>query len=151
MSVADKLSYLNGTKEAIRQAIIGKGVEVLETDAFRAYSSKISSIQSGYPVPTWTTSSYTHNRTSTNNIEVKSFTMPTMNIPNVVNVYCRVEKQFGPYAKLTVTLPSGGIYKISKNNQTPYTLSGGSQLFYHEVSNTYPATQTDYFTVMRIE
>lgn len=47
MSIADKLSYLAGTKEEIRQAIIGKGVAVLETDAFRAYAGKIENIISG--------------------------------------------------------------------------------------------------------
>ena len=46
-TIADKLTYLNGTKDAIKQAIIGKGVEVTDTDTFRSYADKISSIQSG--------------------------------------------------------------------------------------------------------
>lgn len=47
MTIADKLNYLNGTKEAIKQAIANKGVEVLETDTFRSYADKIASIEAG--------------------------------------------------------------------------------------------------------
>ena len=46
-TIADKLTYLNGTKDAIKQAIIGKGVEVTDTDTFRSYADKITSIQTG--------------------------------------------------------------------------------------------------------
>ena len=46
-TIADKLTYLSGTKDAIKQAIIGKGVEVSDTDTFRSYADKISSIQTG--------------------------------------------------------------------------------------------------------
>ena len=47
MSLENKLTYLNGTKEAIKQAIIDKGVSVTEADTFRSYASKIEEIQSG--------------------------------------------------------------------------------------------------------
>lgn len=46
-TIADKLTYLSGTKDAIKQAIIGKGVDVTDTDTFRSYADKISSIQTG--------------------------------------------------------------------------------------------------------
>ena len=46
-TIADKLTYLSGTKDAIKQAIIGKGVDVSDTDTFRSYADKISSIQTG--------------------------------------------------------------------------------------------------------
>ena len=46
-TIADKLTYLSGTKDAIKQAIIGKGVEVSDTDTFRSYADKITSIQTG--------------------------------------------------------------------------------------------------------
>lgn len=46
-TIADKLTYLSGTKNAIKQAIIAKGVSVSESDTFRSYADKISSIQSG--------------------------------------------------------------------------------------------------------
>ena len=46
-TIQDKLAYLEETKNAIKQSIIGKGVEVTDTDTFRSYADKISSIQSG--------------------------------------------------------------------------------------------------------
>ena len=46
-TIQDKLTYLSGTKDAIKQAIIGKGVEVTDTDTFRSYADKITSIQAG--------------------------------------------------------------------------------------------------------
>lgn len=46
-TIADKLAYLEETKEAIKQSIIAKGVSVSESDTFRSYANKIESIQSG--------------------------------------------------------------------------------------------------------
>ena len=46
-TIQDKLTYLSGTKDAIKQAIIAKGVEVTDTDTFRSYANKIEAIQSG--------------------------------------------------------------------------------------------------------
>ena len=46
-TIASKLSYLAETKEAIRQAIINKNVEVLTTDPFRLYATKIAQISGG--------------------------------------------------------------------------------------------------------
>lgn len=47
MSIENKLTYLDGTKDAIKQAIIGKGVSVTEADTFRSYATKIGEIQGG--------------------------------------------------------------------------------------------------------
>ncbi|PKL13914.1 MAG: hypothetical protein CVV52_04020 [Spirochaetae bacterium HGW-Spirochaetae-8] len=44
MSLADKFNYLNGTKVAIKEAIIAKGVTVGSEDPFRSFAAKISSI-----------------------------------------------------------------------------------------------------------
>ena len=46
-SLADKLSHLNETKTAIKNAIVEKGVDVADTDTFRSYAEKISAIESG--------------------------------------------------------------------------------------------------------
>ena len=46
MPTADKLSYLQGTKEAIKAAIINHGVSVSDTDTFRSYADKIRTISS---------------------------------------------------------------------------------------------------------
>lgn len=44
-SIASKLDTLKQTKAAIKDAIVEKGVSVGDTDSFRSYASKISSIQ----------------------------------------------------------------------------------------------------------
>ena len=46
-TVVEKIQYINGTKEAIKKAIKGKGVEVSDTDTFRSYAEKIESIGGG--------------------------------------------------------------------------------------------------------
>ena len=46
-TINDKLTYIEGTKDAIKQAIIAKGVSVSDTDTFRSYASKINDIESG--------------------------------------------------------------------------------------------------------
>ena len=46
-TIADKLTFLDGTKTAIREAIVAKGVDVTDTDTFRSYANKIAEIQTG--------------------------------------------------------------------------------------------------------
>lgn len=46
-SIADKLTYLQETKTAIKNAIIAKGVTVNDTDTFRSYADKVASIEGG--------------------------------------------------------------------------------------------------------
>lgn len=43
-TIAEKLTYLDGTKTAIKNAIIAKGVSVGENDTFRSYATKIGNI-----------------------------------------------------------------------------------------------------------
>jgi hypothetical protein len=44
-TIADKLQAILNSKEAIRQAINNKSVEVLENDLFSSYATKINSIE----------------------------------------------------------------------------------------------------------
>ena len=46
-TTADKLTYLNDTKTAIKNAIIAKGGTVESTDTFRSYADKIAALPSG--------------------------------------------------------------------------------------------------------
>jgi hypothetical protein len=46
-TTSDKLNKILSTKAAIKTAIINKGINVLDTDTFSSYASKISSIPSG--------------------------------------------------------------------------------------------------------
>lgn len=48
-TINDKLTYLNGTKTAIKDAIVAKGGTVSENDTFRSYANKISNLPSGQP------------------------------------------------------------------------------------------------------
>lgn len=47
MATADKLNKLLETKNAIKNALLDKGVEVSDADTFSSYADKISSIKSG--------------------------------------------------------------------------------------------------------
>lgn len=47
MATSDKLNYLVETKDAIKEAIVEKGVSVSNTDTFRSYANKIKDITSG--------------------------------------------------------------------------------------------------------
>ena len=44
--LANKLNYLKQIKEAIKQAIISKGVTVEDSDSFMSYADKIKQITS---------------------------------------------------------------------------------------------------------
>lgn len=46
-TITDKGAYLVQTKQAIKQALIDKGIEVSNSDTFRSYASKISEIKTG--------------------------------------------------------------------------------------------------------
>lgn len=43
-TIADKLEYLNDTKQEIKEAIVNKGQSIADTDTFRSYADKISKI-----------------------------------------------------------------------------------------------------------
>ena len=44
LGLVQKLNYLLGTKEAIKEAIVNKKVEISDTDTFRSYADKINDI-----------------------------------------------------------------------------------------------------------
>ena len=46
-TTTEKLTYLQGTKDTIKNAIVAKGVEVPEGTTFRGYAEKIGEIQAG--------------------------------------------------------------------------------------------------------
>ena len=46
-TTTEKLTYLQGTKDAIKNAIVAKGVEVPEGTTFRGYAEKVGEIQVG--------------------------------------------------------------------------------------------------------
>lgn len=56
-TVAEKLAYLQGTKEAIKQAIEAKGISVSYATTFRGYADEILKIGGGFRGYTRTTTS----------------------------------------------------------------------------------------------
>lgn len=46
-TTTEKLTYLQGTKDAIKNAIVAKGVEVPEGTTFRGYAEKVGEIKTG--------------------------------------------------------------------------------------------------------
>lgn len=62
-TIAEKLAYLNATKTAIKNAIVGKGVSVSDNDTFRAYAQKISAIETGGGEPVLVAKTVTKNGT----------------------------------------------------------------------------------------
>ncbi len=52
MGLVQKLNYLLGTKEAIKEAIINKKVEVSDSDTFRSYADKINGINTNQGIST---------------------------------------------------------------------------------------------------
>lgn len=44
----DKLNYLLSTKEAIKAALTGHGVDVTEDDSFRSYAGKLAEMPTMY-------------------------------------------------------------------------------------------------------
>lgn len=53
-SIADKLTYLQETKTAIKNAIVSKGIQVSDADSFRSYANKIDSLKDGAKESTFT-------------------------------------------------------------------------------------------------
>lgn len=48
-TIADKLMYLNETKELIKKALNDLGAEINDEDTFRSYVSKINELYNEYP------------------------------------------------------------------------------------------------------
>lgn len=51
-TTTEKLTYLQGTKDAIKDAIVAKGVEVPEGTTFRGYAEKVGEIPTGAQIET---------------------------------------------------------------------------------------------------
>lgn len=51
-TTTEKLTYLQGTKDAIKNAIVAKGVEVPEGTTFRGYAEKVWEIPTGAQIET---------------------------------------------------------------------------------------------------
>ena len=151
-TINDKLTYLAGTKDAIKQAIITKGVSVADNDTFRSYASKINDIESGggsatlqdgtkFANSTFTeaqmfdTSNVTSMSDMFNNCS-KLTTVPLFDTSNVTSMF----NAFGRCSSLT-TVPQ---FNTSKVNDIGTMFSGCSKLTTVPLFDTSNVTNINY-------
>lgn len=94
-TTTEKLTYLQGTKDAIKNAIVAKGVEVPEGTTFRAYAEKVGEIEMG--------------GISDETVSV-NFTLST---PNSVIYYCLEKKEDGELVGSVINFYNPGSQKLS--------------------------------------
>lgn len=85
-TLADKLQYLLDTKNAIKSAIIAKGVTVEDTDTFRSYADKVASIS-----PSWNADFYYSGSKALENLNISGSI--TLNKSSDSNTKCLILPQ----------------------------------------------------------
>lgn len=90
-TISEKLTYLEDTKVAIKNAIAAKGVDVSDSDSFRSYAEKIASIEGGGgnsdvedAIITRTLTAYTNERVTSigNQALMQSTSLKSVSFPN---------------------------------------------------------------------
>ena len=102
-TVADKLNYLKETKTAIKNALVGKGVEVADSDTFRSYAQKVADIPvGGGDIDALIDRSITEISSSVTSIGIRAFSsckkLVSANFPNATSIE---ESGFGSCSALT--------------------------------------------------
>lgn len=110
-TTADKLEYLQGTKAAIKQAIVNKGVAVPDGTTFRAYADKIADI---IDVPDLSNPGAAGDLRSGKQLVGADGSIVTGNLPEVVQ------------ATPTISVSSGGLITASAT-QSGGIVEGGSK------------------------
>lgn len=110
-TTADKLEYLSGTKDAIKQAIVAKGVAVPDGTTFRGYAEKIGDI---IDVPDLSNPGAAGDLRSGKQLVGADGTIVTGNLPKVTQ------------ATPTISVSSGGLITASAT-QSGGIVEGGSK------------------------
>lgn len=105
--VSAKTEWLKNTKEAIKRAIIEKGVEVLDTDTFRSYANKITLIVGDNPSPNNQDKTFTENGVYTFDEGYTGLGTVTINVEQPI-----VNKSIKDI-KLTQTFSDKNVYLIN--------------------------------------
>lgn len=109
MATADKLQKLLETKDAIRQAIVSKGVEISDDTVFADYANKINEIEAGgsgdseymnpgfYEMKTNGGTSYRglFCQTNTTNLDISSFSLDSSNVTDMSYMFYYCGQQIG--------------------------------------------------------
>jgi hypothetical protein len=144
VSIADKLTYLNDTKTAIKTAIEAKGVSMSNADTFRSYANKVSAIESGgnYTDTVIKISKViTSDEDFTLTLVLKKLngtylkvlwgdneeTIITDNGVATLNHVYHLSRDYLNYSSMTIILQSDGDYYLGDGEQTP-TISPDSTI-----------------------
>lgn len=128
-TTTEKLTYLQGTKDAIKNAIVAKGVEVPEGTTFRGYAEKVGEIKNEYLPETVIITNSTKYDTQYIGIENETFKIVTGNNNSGYNVVR------GSYLRLLISSPpfpqtSGGIEFVHYDmSGVVYKVTGNGELY----------------------
>lgn len=140
-SIADKLTYLNNTKSAIKDALIAKGQQVSASDTFRSYAEKVRNISGGGG--TIVSKSITQNGTYyASSDHADGYNPVTVSVPEPVllskiivqnGTYRASDENADGYSQVTVNIPkayaSGASTVITNSNLMPVNVqTSGSEV-----------------------
>lgn len=160
-TIANKLTYLNETKTAIKNAIITKGVSVTDEDTFRDYADKITAIETGgggdfteaFPLVTTASGTFTE-ITQSNYTSLLSDYIETLDLTNAITnqdsdtIVSSIATFIGASASSAEEIEGQTIYKLLYNDTDTSYL--GLQLydgvsfgvtFYGFINNTFGSYQ----------
>lgn len=135
-TTADKLEYLQGTKAAIKQAIVNKGVAVPDGTTFREYATKISAIQDVGSLPTQGAKTVTP--TTTEQVAVASGRYTTGDVKVAGDANLKAENIAEGVSIFGVTgTHSGGTQLESVSLSVNITYGLWSNLYYYSIVDGY--------------
>lgn len=126
-TTTEKLTYLQGTKDAIKNAIVAKGVAVPEGTTFRGYAEKVGKIKTEYLPETVSITNSTQYGTQYIGIENETFKIVSGNNNSGYNVvrgsYLRLFISSAPFPQTSGGIEfvnydmSGVVYKVTGNGE----------------------------------
>ena len=122
-TTADKLEYLQGTKAAIKEAIVNKGVAVPDGTTFRAYAEKIGSI---VKVPSLSNPGSAGDLRSGKQLAGADGSIVTGTLPEVIQATPTISVSSGGLITASAT-QSGGIVAAGSKSATQQLTTQGAK------------------------